>query len=121
MAPRVTTIVSYDGEPAPRQMRLISWRSLGKGSLRRFHSIEQVPLSLRIIDCPIGQFPAALVPLACRLRVDDSGRKKLMRTAGLLCAMAPRWRNRERGNCFSVAFILSIRRSHSGAFGEDAL
>jgi hypothetical protein len=119
-APDAAVAVGYGDRPAPRQLRLISWRPLAKGSLRGFCSVELVPLGLRIIDCPVlVSRGRAWCALPGKLQVDNTGRQKTDASGKPLYAAVLQWRNRELGDRFSDAAISAIRRAHPGAL-EDS-
>jgi hypothetical protein len=81
-APDAATAVGYGDKPPARQLRLISWRPLAKGSLRGFCTIELLPLGLKNIDCPVLlSHGRAWCALPAKVQVENTGRQKPTRRA----------------------------------------
>src|SRR5947209_3730444 len=96
-------------------MRLVSWKPLVRGSLRGFATV-QLPIGLKLIDCPLligPNGPWASVP--SKPVLDREGRHA---RPGGKPQFAPvlEWGSRELGDRFSVAVIALVRAAHPDAF-----
>ena len=105
---------------APRQMRLVGWRPVAKGSLRGFAVVE-LPIGLKIHDIPVfigKNGPWASLP--SKPQIDRDGRQKV---ANGKAAFSPvlEWQSRELSDRFSAAVVSLVRDAHPGALEGGAL
>lgn len=104
------------GRDRPR-MRLVRFKSLVKGSLRGFATVE-LSIGLTIEDCPvlIGR-AGAWATLPGRPVLDRDGRQ--VRADGRVqFAAILKWRDRELQNRFSAAVVELIRAHNPAALDE---
>lgn len=103
-------------QPANRaerpRMRLVRWKPLVKGTLRGFANVE-LPIGLRLIDCPIfvgPNGPGAALP--SKPVLDCEGRQA--RPSGKpQFAPVVEWRNRGLAERFSAAVIALVEGAAS--------
>jgi hypothetical protein len=116
-------IARPDANPArsaerPR-MRLISWKSVAKGSLRGFATVE-LPIGLKLIDCPVlTGLNGPWANLPSKPVLDREGRHA-KRDGKPQFATVLDWRSRELSDRFSAAVIALVRAAHPDALGRDA-
>lgn len=105
---------AWGDKPAPRKMKLLNWRSLRKGSLLGFASVE-LPIGLTIVDCPVcasgGRVWAAL---PAKPQIDRDGRP-IVKDGRAQYTTILKWADRDLGDRFSEAIIALIRAEHPGA------
>jgi hypothetical protein len=114
----VATAVGYGDRPPPRQLRLIAWRPMVKGSLRGFASVELLPTGLQIIDCPVhvsNGRPWAGLPSKAQIA---DGRQRIDARGKALYTAVLQWRDPELRDRFSGAVVALIRRHHPGALEQ---
>jgi hypothetical protein len=100
---------------APRQMRLVGWRPLTKGSLRGFASIE-LPIGLKIFDVPVlvgKNGPWASLP--SKPQIDREGRQKTGADGKAAFSPVLEWRDRDLANRFSEAVVALVLAQHPDA------
>jgi hypothetical protein len=118
IAPNAATHATW-GEPSAtaRQPRiaLVAWRPLAKGALRGFATI-QLPLGLRLIDCPVlVSNGKPWVSLPAKPVLDRDGQHKADPNGKPAYAPVAEWRSRELRDRFSEAVIAAIRRMYPEA------
>jgi hypothetical protein len=90
--------------PPPKRLRLIAWRLLAKGApLRGFATVE-LPIELKLIDCPVlvgKNGPFALLP--SKPQVKEEGRQKTDANGKPAYNAILEWRTRDLANQFSTA------------------
>jgi hypothetical protein len=111
----VATAIGFGGKPAPRQLRLITWKPLPfrKGALCGFASVE-LPNGLRILDMPVlagRNGPWAALP--AKPELDRDGRRRIDINGKPTWAPVLEWRTRELGDRFSEAVIAAVRLAHA--------
>ena len=114
------TAGAYSGSPAPpRQLRLVAWRPLKKGSLRGFATIR-LPIGLTIRDCPvlIGR-NGAWATLPGKPQIDAEGRHKKDVSGKAAYVAILEWDDRALNNRFSAAVVSAVRRTHPGDLEES--
>lgn len=113
-APDAATAVGYGDRPAPRQLRLISWKPIVRGALRGFATVE-LPIGLRIIDIPVmigSNGPWATLP--SKPELDSEGHRKLDINGKPTWAPVLEWRTRELRERFADAVVALVRQAHPG-------
>ena len=101
------------------RMRLVSWKTSVKGTLRGFATAE-LPIELKLVDCPIfvgPNGPWAALPskpvLHCEGRqARPSGKPQ--------SAPVVEWRNQSLGDRFSAAVIALVEGAHPDVLSERA-
>jgi hypothetical protein len=100
------------------RMRLISWKTLVKGSLRGFATIE-LPSGLKIHDCPVLVSSGnAWATLPSKPQIDGDGRQKTDINGKAVYASILEWRSRELSDRFSQAVVSLVIEAHPGALDE---
>jgi hypothetical protein len=92
-------------------MRLVSWKTSVKGTLRGFATAE-LPIELKLVDCPIFVGPnGPWAALPCKPVLDCEGRQA--RPSGKpQFAPVVEWRNQSLGDRFSAAVIALVEGAH---------
>src|SRR5690349_23871691 len=95
LAPDTATAVGFGTPPAPRYLRLISWKHVRKGQLRGFATVEISSIGLRIIDTPIflGS-KGAWAALPSKTELDRDGRRKTDINGNPVYTPVAQWRTR---------------------------
>ena len=109
------TAVGYGDRPTPRQLRLVSWKPLLRGSLRGFATVEISAIGLRIIDVPVltgSNGPWATLP--SKPELDSEGRRKHDINGKPTWAPVIEWKSRALREGFSEAVVAAVRRAHPG-------
>ena len=114
-APDAATAVGFGDRPAPRQLRLITWKPLRKGALRGFATVEISSIGLRLIDIPIFLGSnGAWAALPSKPEFDRDGRRKNDINGRAIYTPVAEWRTREISERFSEAAVAAVRRGHPG-------
>jgi hypothetical protein len=115
-APDAATAVGFGDKPAPRQLRLISWKQhIARGQLRGWATVEITSIGLRIVDAPVligRDGPWATLPEKPAL--DRDGKRKLDINGKPEWATVVEWKSRELRQGFSDAVVAAVRRAHPG-------
>jgi hypothetical protein len=109
------TAFGFGDRPAPRQLRLISWKHVPRGQLRGWATIEITSIGLRIVDVPVligRDGPWATLPEKPAL--DRDGKRKLDINGKPEWATVLEWKSRELRQGFSDAVVAAVRRAHPG-------
>jgi DNA-binding cell septation regulator SpoVG len=107
-----------DDTPPPARLRLLSFKSVVKGALRGFASVE-LPSGLRITDCPVmvgsngawATLPGKPILDAEGRQVETNGKKQFVAFA--------QWRDRDLQRRFSDAVIALVKAEHGQLDGGD--
>jgi hypothetical protein len=111
------TAIAYGGKPAPRKMRLISFKPMRKGALRGFATV-QLPIGLTIEDCPVLAGPNGhWSTLPSRPVLDGQGRQAKPSGKPQYASIL-KWRDRELSDRFSQAVIALVRQKHPQALDD---
>jgi hypothetical protein len=119
MAPDAATAAGYGARPAPRQLRLISWKPVSKGALRGFATIDLLSIGLRIYDVPVfagSNGPWAALP--SKPELDRDGRRKIDINGKATYTPVLEWRTRELGDKFAAAVVSVVRQAHPDDLAE---
>ena len=106
---------------APRQMRLVGWRPIAKGSLRGFAVVE-LPIGLKIHDIPVfigTNGPWASLPN--KPQIDRDGRQKVGANGKAAFSPILEWRDKDLRDRFSEAVVGLVRDAHPDALEGGAL
>jgi hypothetical protein len=118
IAPNAATAASRSEHPAPRPMRLISFKPVRKNSLRGFCSVE-LPIGLRIDDISIHvSHGRTWASLPAKPMLDAEGRQKRDANGKAAYSAMLQWRDRELADRFSERVVELVRQSHPGAIDE---
>lgn len=101
-----------------RRMRLVAWRVVKTGSLRRSATVE-LPIGLRLIDCPVfleSNGPWASPP--SRPLLDREGKHIQLGGKGQYTPIIE-WRDRGLADRFSEAVVGLVRQADPGALDPD--
>ena len=112
--------VGFGDKPsAPSRMRLISFRSFVKGSLRGFATV-QLPIGLTIEDCPVfvGR-NSAWAALPAKPVLDRDGRQVKPDGKPQYAAVL-KWRDRDLNDRFSTAVVELVRQDYPAALNGEA-
>jgi hypothetical protein len=102
-----------DASPIRPKMRLVSWKPLIKNSLRGFATVE-LPIGLKIIDCPILVGPnGPWASLPSKPVLDRDG-KHAKPDGKPQCSAVLEWKSRHLSERFSEAVVALIREAHPG-------
>jgi hypothetical protein len=105
--------------PSPKTIALIAWHPLAKGALRAFATV-QLPLGLRLIDCPVlVSNGKPWVSLPAKPVLDRDGNHKTDPNGKPAYAPVAEWRSRELRDRFSEVVIAAIRRMYPEALGAS--
>ena len=112
--PEAAIAAGYSDRPAPRQLRLVSWKPVVKGALRGFATVE-LPIGLPIIDVPvlIGA-KGAWATLPSKPELDSEGRRKRDINGRPTDAPVFEWRTRDLANRFFDAVVAAVQQAHPG-------
>ena len=93
------------------RMRLVSWKTSVKGTLRGFATVE-LPIELKLVDCPIFVGPnGPWAALPSKPVLDCEGRQA--RPSGKpQFAPVVEWRNRGLADRFSATVIALVEGAH---------
>ncbi len=113
--------VGFGGTPAPRQMRLISFKPIGKSGLAGLASVE-LGIGLRMHDLPVfaGGQNGPWVALPRRPALDRERRQRIRADGKPAFEPVAEWRDRETSDRFSAAVIELIRIAHPEALDQEA-
>jgi hypothetical protein len=101
-------------------MRLISWKSLVKNSLRGFATIE-LPIGLKIVDFPVlVSNGKAWVSLPTKPVIDRDGKHVKPDGKPQYSAMLE-WKNRDLGDRFLAAVIELVRAAYPDVFAYKSV
>ena len=97
------------------RMRLVSWKTSVKGTLRGFATVE-LPIELKLVDCPIFVGPnGPWAALPSKPVLDCEGRQA--RPVGKpQFAPVVEWQNRGLADRFSAAVIALVEGAHPDVF-----
>ena len=114
-----SAIAGANSGAPPRQLRLVAWRPLRKGSLRGFATIR-LPIGLTIRDCPVlvGR-NGAWATLPGKPQIDAEGRQKKDVNGKALYAAVLEWEDRALNDRFSAAVVSAVRRHYPGDLEES--
>jgi hypothetical protein len=110
--------VGFGSKPQPKRLRLISWKTVAKGSLRGFASIE-LPIGLKIFGIPIlisNGKPWAALP--GKPVLDANGKHKVDINGKAAYVAILEWRDRDLSSRFSAAVVALVREKHPEALGD---
>jgi hypothetical protein len=112
-APDAAIALGFRDQPAPRQLRLVSWQPFRKGPLRGFATVE-LPIGLKIFDVPIRTGVNGLwAGLPAKPEIDRDGRRKTDINGKPVYADVLRWRDRATADGFSQAVVALVRQAHA--------
>jgi hypothetical protein len=116
LAPDTATAAGWGDRPPPKRLRLIAWRTLVKGALRGFATVE-LPIGLRIADCPVlvskGKAWASLPS-----KPVHDGRQKINANRKPAYVAVLEWNTRTLQDQFSTTVVELVRRAYPGALDE---
>jgi hypothetical protein len=105
------------GAPTKPGMRLISWKPLVKNSLRGFATVE-LPIGLKIIDCPVLVGPnGAWATLPSRPVLDRDG-KHSKPDGKPQYSTVVEWKSRDLSERFSQTIVELVRQAHPDDLDE---
>lgn len=98
--------------------KLVSWKTLIRGSLRGFASVE-LPIGLTISEIPVlvGQ-NGAWAALPSKPVLDRDGRHRLVGGKPVYSTILS-WETRDLADKFSLAVVELVRQAHPEALDED--
>lgn len=109
------TLAAWGSRPQPNT-RLVTWKPLTKGALRGFATVE-LPIGLKLIDCPVLAGPnGAWATLPSKPVLDSDGKHVKPGGKAQYTAMM-QWRDRELADHFSQTVVALVRKAHPDAFG----
>lgn len=101
-----------------RRMKLVAWRAMKTGRLRGFATVE-LPIGLRLIDCPVflgSNGPWASPP--SKPVLDRDGKQVKLDGKGQYTAIME-WRDRGLADRFSEALVRLVQQADPGALDLD--
>jgi hypothetical protein len=105
------------GPLASPKMRLISWKSLVKNSLRGFATVE-LPIGLKIVDCPVlVSSGKAWASLPTKPVLDRDG-KHVKPDGKPQYSAVLEWKSRDLADRFSEAVVELVRQTHPGGLDD---
>src|SRR5262249_5832774 len=105
--------------PQQPGLRLIEFRSIVKGSLRGFATVE-LPIGLKIHDVVIvAGSRGCWANMPSRPQIDQDGRQPRNANGKPRYSPTLEWRDRDLANRFSAAVIAAIRAAHPDALPND--
>jgi hypothetical protein len=111
----VARAFAWGERPAPRRLRLRSFRPLAKGALRGFATVE-LPCGLVLCDVAIFAGRNGLwASLPSKPRLDQNGRHRSDINGKPQYTSVAEWKTRELADRFSTAVIALIRAGHPGS------
>jgi hypothetical protein len=117
IARNTAVAAGFGDKPPPRQMRLVSFKLVGKGALIGFANIE-LPNGLKIDDCPVltshgkvwATFPA-------KPQLGKDGRQIVVDGKKQFAAILA-WPDRATADRWSDAVVALVRAKHPEALNE---
>ena len=98
-------------------MRLVSWKRIGKRSLRGFATVE-LPIGPQLIDCAVfvGK-NGAWASLPAKPHLDKDSRQRIGADGKPSYSPAVEWRRRDLADRFSAAVDALVQAAHPDALG----
>jgi hypothetical protein len=114
MSKRETAMLAaWGSRPQPRT-RLVAWKPVTKGALRGFATVE-LPIGLKLIDCPVLVGPNGAWATLPSKPVLDSDGKQLKPGGKAQYTAIMQWRDRDLTDRFSQAVVALVRKAHPEA------
>jgi hypothetical protein len=105
-----------DISPIRSKIRLVSWKSLIKGSLRGFATVE-LPIGLKLVDCPVlVSNGKAWAGLPSKPVLDRDG-KHAKPDGKPQYSTILEWKSRDLSERFSQAVVALVRAAHPDDLG----
>jgi hypothetical protein len=121
MMPEVNAAIAlgYGDRPAPRRLRLISWRLHRKGALRGFACVE-LSIGLQIVDCPVLHSNGRTwVGLPGKPQIDSTGRQRTDANGKALYTAVLQWKDQAVRDRFSAAIVELVRARRPGDLEDN--